>query len=78
MPILQEDTIVIDQQTSKLQAFRLEDTNRAPAVILFVDDCEPELFPLAQGTVIPSKIRSHNMEEDIQVITYSEINKFLV
>lgn len=71
------DTVVIDKETHKLQGFRLEDTNRAPAVIVFVDEEKPELLPVRQGQAPPTRIKSANMEADIQVITMDEIHAFL-
>ena len=71
------DTVVIDAETTKLTGFRLEDTERAPAVIIFVDDRKPELLPLPQGQTPPSRVKSRNMEAAIEVITYAEINQHL-
>ena len=68
------DTVVVDKHSTKLQAFRLEDTSRAPAIIVFVDENKPELLPLPQGQAPPTRIRSKNMEAEIQIITYDEIN----
>ena len=74
---IDNDTVVIDAETTKLAGFRLEDTVRAPAVILFVDDRKPELLPLAQGQTPPSRVRSRNMEAAIEIITLEEITKDL-
>ena len=46
---IDNDTVVIDAETTKLAGFRLEDTVRAPAVILFVDDRKPELLAETVG-----------------------------
>ena len=77
MPTIQNETIFIDKETTKLQAFRLEDTNRAPAIILFVDDNQAELISLKQGQPPPTRIKSANMEAEIQVITYAEVHSFM-
>lgn len=74
---IENDTVVIDKATRKLQGFRLEDTNRAPAVIVFVDEEKPELLPVRLGQTPPTKIRSANMEADVQVIAMDEIHAFL-
>lgn len=74
---LEKDYIFIDQETVKLQGFRLEDTIRAPAVIIFVDDKKPELFALRQQDMAPTKIKSRNMEADIQIISYAEISSYM-
>ena len=74
---LEQDYIFVDQETVKLQGFRLEDTIRAPAVIIFVDDKKPELFALRQQDTAPTKIKSRNMETDIQVISYAEISSYM-
>jgi hypothetical protein len=77
MATIQGDTVLVDQPTTKLQGFRLEDTVRAPAIILFIDEEKPQLLPMRQGITPPTKIRSHNMEADILIITYGEINAYL-
>ena len=74
---IDNDTVVIDAETTKLAGFRLEDTVRAPAVILFVDDRKPELLPLPQGQTPPRRVRSRNMEAAIEIITLEEITKHL-
>ena len=74
---IDNDTVVIDAETTKLAGFRLEDTVRAPAVILFVDDRKPELLPLAQGQTPPSQVRSRNMEAATAIITLQEVTKYL-
>jgi hypothetical protein len=73
----ENDTVVIDKYSKKLHGFRLEDTMRAPVIIVFIDDNKPELLPLQQGQMPPTKIKSKNMEVDIQIITYGEINEHL-
>lgn len=75
---IENDTVLVDRPTESLQAFRLEDTMRAPAIIVFVDKDKPELLPLAQGQTPPVRIRSRNMEAEIQVISYQEVNAFLL
>ena len=77
MLTIENDTIVVDQPTTKLVGFRLEDTVRAPVIIVFVDENKPELLPLQQGQAPPTKIRSTNMEAGIQIITYGEINQYM-
>jgi hypothetical protein len=74
---IENDTVVIDKYSKKLHGFRLEDTMRAPVIIVFIDDNKPELLPLQQGQMPPTKIKSKNMEVDIQIITYGEINEHL-
>jgi hypothetical protein len=74
---IENDTVVIDKPSSRLLGFRLEDTVRAPVIIVFVDDDKPELLPLQQGQRPPTKVRSISMETDIQIITYNEINEYL-
>lgn len=75
--IIRDDTVIVDRHTSKLEAFRLEDTVRAPAIIVFIDQEQPQLLPIRQGAQPPTRIRSLNMENEIQVISYQEINSFL-
>ncbi len=77
MATFENDALVIDQDTFKLQGFRLEDTIRAPAIIIFVDDRKPELIPLRQHQTPPVKIKSRNMEADIQIISYAEISSYM-
>ena len=74
---IENDTVVVDRDSSKLLGFRLEDTVRAPVIIVFVDEDKPELLPIPQGQTPPTKIRSRNMEADIQIITYSEITEHM-
>jgi hypothetical protein len=74
---IENDTVVIDKDSSKLHGFRLEDTSRAPVIIVFVDENKPELLPLQQGQAPPTKIKSRNMEADIQIITYDEISQHM-
>lgn len=77
MLTLQGTEVIVDRQTTKLQGFRLEDTIRAPAIIVFVDDEKPQLLPIRQGDTPPTVVRSHNMTTEIQIISYSEINAFM-
>jgi hypothetical protein len=70
-------TILVDKDTSKLIAYRLEDTVRAPAIIVFIDDEKAQLLPIRQEEAPPTSIKSNNMEADIQVITFEELNAFL-
>ncbi len=77
MLTIENEFVVVDQNTSKLIGFRLEDTVRAPAIIVFVDENKPELLPLRQGQTAPTKVKSKNMVADIQIITYGEINQFM-
>jgi len=35
---IEQLTVIVDKPTTKLQAFRLEDTIRAPALIVFIDE----------------------------------------
>ncbi|WP_028586072.1 hypothetical protein [Desulfogranum mediterraneum] len=74
---LQDDTIIVDQETSRLEAFRLEDTTRAPAIILFIDEDEPQMVPLDPNKPIPVRVKSRNSETEIQVISYEEIKATL-
>jgi len=77
MHTLQDKTIIVDKETTKLQAFRLEDTARAPVVIVYVDDSPAELVPLKPGQTPPTLIKSANMEAEVQIITYSEVHAFM-
>lgn len=71
------ETVQIDQETKKLQGFRLEDTSRAPVVIVFIDEQKPQLLPLRQGQTPPTRVQSTNMEAKIEIITYAEIDQYL-
>ncbi|MDD2462670.1 MAG: hypothetical protein PHI97_01610 [Desulfobulbus sp.] len=77
MHTIQDNTIVVDKETTKLQAFRLEDTARAPMIILYVDDNQAELVPLKPGQTPPTLLKSANMEAEVQIITYSEVHSFM-
>jgi hypothetical protein len=77
MHTFKDETLIIEKQTSKLHAFRLEDTTRAPAIILFVDSEQPKLIPIKQGQTVPTKVKSANMEAEIQIITYDEVHTFM-
>lgn len=77
MLTIENDTVHVDQQTSKLQGFRLEDTTRAPVIIVFIDEQKPQLLPLRQGQTPPTSIQSTNMKTDIEIITYAEIDQYL-
>jgi hypothetical protein len=77
MLAIQGNTVIVDKHTAKLQGYRLEDTVRAPAIIVFVDEEKPQLLPIRQGETPPDRVRSRNMEVEIQIITYDEINSFL-
>lgn len=77
MLYIENDTVMVDKDSSKLRGFRLEDTVRAPVIIVFVDEDKPELLPLQQWQTPPTKIKSKNMEADIQIITYEEINAYM-
>jgi len=78
MLTVEDDTIVVDKLcSSRLLGFRLEDTRRAPAIIIFVDEDKPELLPLREGQTPPTRVKSKNMVADIQIITYDEINQYL-
>ncbi|NLX19254.1 MAG: hypothetical protein GXY53_08255 [Desulfobulbus sp.] len=74
---IENDTVVVHEHTDKLEAFRLEDTVRAPAVIVFVNQKRAQLVPIPFGKETPIKVRSLNMEYDIQIISYHEIHNFL-
>lgn len=76
--VVHDDVVVVDRNTSKLEAFRLVDTVRAPAIIVFIDQEPPQLLPIRQGQQPPSRIRSLNMENEIQIISYEEINSHLM
>ncbi|MCL2458806.1 MAG: hypothetical protein FWF31_08190 [Desulfobulbus sp.] len=69
--------VIVDRETTKLVGYRLEDLDRAPAVIIFVDEDKPRLLPIRQGDPSPTTVRSRNMEAEIQIISYQEINAFL-
>ena len=73
MATIQNDAVIIDKDTSKLQAFRLEDTERAPVIIVYVDENPAEMVALAPKQTPPTKIKSRNMEEAIQIISYEEV-----
>ncbi len=77
MHTIQDNSIIVDQETTKLQAFRLEDTARAPVVILYVDDNQAELVPLKPGQTPPTLIKSANMEAEVQIITYAEVHALM-
>lgn len=78
MLTVEGDTVVVDTLcSSRLLGFRLEDTRRAPAIIIFVDEEKPELLPLSEGQTPPTKVKSKNMVADIQIITYDEINQYI-
>lgn len=77
MRTIQDNAIIIDKETTKLQAFRLEDTARAPMVILYVDDNQAELVPLKPGQTPPTLIKSANMEAEVQIISYAEVHSFM-
>lgn len=77
MLTIEQECVVVDQETTRLVGFRLEDTNRAPAIIVFVDQNKPELLPIPAGQEPPTTIKSKNMVADIQIITYAEINAFM-
>ena len=77
MRTIQDNAIIIDKETTKLQAFRLEDTARAPMVILYVDDNQAELVPLKPGQTPPTLIKSTNMEAEVQIISYAEVHSFM-
>jgi hypothetical protein len=77
MVTIQGDTVIVNQHTTKLLGYRLEDTVRAPAIIVFVDENKPQLLPIRQSDTPPTRVRSLNMEAEIQIITYDEINSFL-
>ena len=75
--VVQGDVVVVDRNTSRLEAFRLVDTVRAPTVIVFIDQEPPQLLPIRQEQQPPTRIRSLNMENEIQIISYEEINSYL-
>ncbi|ADW18972.1 hypothetical protein Despr_2838 [Desulfobulbus propionicus DSM 2032] len=74
---IEQLTVIVDKPTTKLQAFRLEDTIRAPAVIVFIDEEKAQLIPLPQGETPPTTIRSHTMQAKIDIIGLDEINAYL-
>jgi hypothetical protein len=74
---IEHSTVLVDQPTTKLQAFRLEDTGRAPAVIVFVDEEKGQLLPLRPGQAPPVTIKSETMEAEIQIIGLDEIQVVL-
>jgi hypothetical protein len=77
MLTIENDTVRVDHDTDTLQGFRLEDTSRAPAIIVFINDQKPQLLPLPQGQEPPTRIKSANMEAEIQIISYAEIDQYM-
>lgn len=75
--LIRDDLILVDRHTNKLEAFRLVDTVRAPTIIAFIDQEPPQLLPIRQGQEPPTTIRSLNMEQPVQIISYEEIHSFL-
>ncbi len=76
---IQEDEVIVDAETTRLEGFRLEDTSRAPIIIVFIDEQEAQLVPLPQGgdIVLPTKLKSKNAEVEIQIISFEEIQSTL-
>lgn len=74
---IQGDTVVIDKETTRLEGFRMEDTVKAPVIILFVDEDEPKMIPLEKESTVPVKVKSKNSESEIQIIGYDEIKATL-
>ena len=83
MLTIENDTVVVNKQSSKLVGFRLEDTVRAPVIIVFVDEEKPELLPLIQGQTPPAKVRiisrrgKHPVGDIGRAITREEIKAAL-
>ncbi len=74
---IHDNTILINKPTTRLQGFRLEDTARAPMIILFVDEEKPQMIPLKPGQTPPTLLKSENMEAAIEIITYAEVHSFM-
>lgn len=74
---IEGDTIVVDKETIRLEGFRMEDTAKAPVVILFLDEDEPKMIPLDKEDPVPVRVRSINSEAAIQVISFEEIKMAL-
>lgn len=74
---IQGDTVVVDKETTRLEGFRMEDTVKAPVVILFIDEDEPQMVPLEKGSAVPVRVQSKNSEAEIQLISYEEIKATL-
>ncbi len=75
---IQDDEIIVDIETERLEGFRLEDTAKAPMIIIFTDQDEPQSISLPQGTTtVPTKLRSKNKEAEIQIISVDEIQSTL-
>lgn len=77
MYAVEEEVVVVNKETTRLEGFRLEDTAKAPAVIVFVDDDEPQLVPFDLHGPVPLRVKSKNNEAEIQVIGNEEIKKVL-
>jgi hypothetical protein len=74
---IQGDTVVVDKETTRLEGFRMEDTVKAPVIILFVNDDEPQMLPLDKESTVPVRVKSKNSEAEIQLISYEEIKATL-
>ncbi len=74
---IQDDVVLVEIETERLEGYRLEDPSRAPAIIVFINEEEPQLVPLERDAVVPTKIKSLNMEAEIQIITYDEVKATL-
>ncbi len=79
MITIQGDEVIVDAETTRLEGFRLEDTSRAPVIIVFIDEQEAQLVPLPQGgdIILPTKLKSKNAEVEIQIISFEEIQSTL-
>ena len=74
---IHDTTILVNKNTTRLQGISLEDTKRAPMIIVFVDQDKPQLIPLSPGQTPPTLLKSENMESAIEIITYAEIHSFM-
>lgn len=74
---IHDNTILVNKSTTRLQGFRLEDTKRAPVIIVFVDEEKPQLIPLKPGQTPPTLLKSDNMESEVQIISYAEVHNFM-
>ncbi len=70
---IQGDTVIVDAKTTRLEAFRMEDIAKAPTIILFIDNNEPQLVPLKEGMPAPVLVKSHNSQAEVQIIGVGEI-----
>ena len=74
----QGNEIIIDATTERLEGYRLEDSTRAPVIIVFTDQDEPHMVPIAHdASPIPTVIKAKNKEVQVQIISNEEIQSTL-